>query len=296
MDQHLGLRVFALDRQHCAVGQGVGHRQAQLAGQLEMQLDEPVVAGDPRAHVVRAEHSRHAAGKFAHALADVGGQFPVHQDRHRLASDLQGAPEDVQGDAQAEQAVALRPAVAGQEQCHEDACVEQQVRAVVQRVGAYRGGTGAADDVGLEGEEKGREQQRQQHHRDAPGGRAEGLRVAQLLDRLDSHQHRAGTDEHGLGQAGQGLGLAVAVAVVVVGRAQRIVHRQQVEQRGGTVQQGVGEAGEQAHRTAQPPGDGLADDQGDGDTERGQGGQAQQAGVGGIGTHGALLAEGTAPL
>ncbi len=42
----------------------VGHRQAQLAGQFEVQLDEPVVAGNPRAHVVRAEHSRHAAGEF----------------------------------------------------------------------------------------------------------------------------------------------------------------------------------------------------------------------------------------
>jgi hypothetical protein len=44
-----------------------------------------------------------------------------------------------------------------------------------------------------------------------------------------------------LRHAGQRLGLAVAVAVIVVGRAQGVVHRQQIEQRGDAVQRRVGE-------------------------------------------------------
>ena len=56
-------------------------------------------------------------------------------------------------------------------------------------------------------------------------------------------------------------------AVIVIGRLQRVMHRQQVEEGGGAVEQRDGQTGEQADRAAQPPGNCLGHHQGDGDQQ-----------------------------
>ena len=68
-----------------------------------------------------------------------------------------------------------------------------------------------------------------------------------------------------LPQACQGLGLAVAITVVIIRRTQGVVHRQQVEQGGGAVQQRIGQPRQQAHRAAHPPGNRLGQGQAEGD-------------------------------
>ncbi|MNG01647.1 hypothetical protein D3C84_846370 [compost metagenome] len=105
---------------------------------------------------MRTVHARHAAGQGQHLFADIAGQFLVHQDRCTFPGDLQRAPEYVQGNAQAEEGVQLRPAQACQDQGNQDAAVEQKVGTVMQRVGTHRGGAGDAYHPGL---------QRQQGHR-----------------------------------------------------------------------------------------------------------------------------------
>ena len=279
MDQHVGARVGVADGVLHLHAQRVGFGQRHLAGQLQVQLHVPVVAGDAGAQVMGAEHAGHATGQLVHVLAHVGVDLLVHQHADGFPGDADGAPQDVGGDAQAEQPVHLVPAQAGEHQRQQDAAVEQQVRAVVQGIGAHGGGVGDADDVPLEGQQRNGQHQRQQHHRDAQRLGAEGLRVADLLHRLHTHQHGAGSDEQRLGQARQGFRLAVAEMVVLVCRLQGETHRQKVEEGGGAVQQRVGQAGQQADRAAQPPGHGLGQHQGEGDREGGGGDLAQQAGV-----------------
>ncbi|MOA22920.1 hypothetical protein D3C78_1435150 [compost metagenome] len=195
-----------------------------------MQLDEPVGAGNPRAQVVGAEHAGHAADQLVHALADLGGQLLVHQHGDRFAGDVQRTPQDVQRDAEAEQRVQPVPAVTGEDQRDENAGVQQHVRAVVQRVGADRGGAGGFHHLALQGQQGGGQHQRQNHHGDTQTGRGERFGVLQAAHCLGGDQQGADRDEQRLGEAGQRLRLAVAIAVVVVRRADRVMHRQQIEE------------------------------------------------------------------
>ncbi|MNH12897.1 hypothetical protein D3C79_724510 [compost metagenome] len=111
------------------------------------------------------------------------------------------------------------------------------------------------------------------------------MRVLQPFHRLYTDQHRTDRNEQRLGHAGHGFGLAVAVAVVVIGRAQGVVHGQQIEKGGHAIQRRIGQPGQQADRTAEPPGHRLGQDQDTGHRQRGAGGQAQQALVFSRGSH-----------
>ena len=117
----------------------------------------------------------------------------------------------------------------------------------------------------LEHQQGGGQAQGYQHHRDAQALGAEGFRMEHAVDALDADQDRADTDKQRLPQACQGLGLAVAITVVIIRRAQGVVHRQQVEQGGGAVQQRIGQPRQQAHRAAHPPGNGFSQGQAEGD-------------------------------
>ncbi|MNH12896.1 hypothetical protein D3C79_724500 [compost metagenome] len=150
MHQHFSLRILAVDRRRSLVTQGMGLGQRQVPGQFQVQLHKPVTARHTRAQVMGAAYPRHTAGQRQHLLADVAGQLLIHQDRAALPGNLQGTPEDVQGDAQTENRIELRPAEARQHQRHQDAAVEQQVGAVMQRVSAHRGRAGDADHLALE--------------------------------------------------------------------------------------------------------------------------------------------------
>ncbi|MNE68502.1 hypothetical protein D3C80_1641710 [compost metagenome] len=83
----------------------------------------------------------------------------------------------------------------------------------------------------------------------------------QPFNRLHTDQHRTDTDKQPLRHAGQGFGFTMAEPVVVVGGSQGVVHGQQVEKRGNSIQCRVGQPGQQADRAAQPPGQRLAQHQ-----------------------------------
>jgi hypothetical protein len=54
--------------------------------------------------------------------------------------------------------------------------------------------------------------------------------VLQALVRLEGDQYRAAGDKQRLGHARQRFRLAMAVAVIIIRGAQRVMHREQVEQ------------------------------------------------------------------
>ncbi|MCY1390511.1 hypothetical protein D9M71_53320 [compost metagenome] len=68
----------------------------------------------------------------------------------------------------------------------------------------------------------------------------------QALDGLGANQYGTHGNEQCLSHAGQGLGLAVAETVIVIGRAQGIVHRQQVDERGDAIEHRIGQPRQQA--------------------------------------------------
>ncbi|MNN89926.1 hypothetical protein D3C81_2078080 [compost metagenome] len=100
----------------------------------------------------------------------------------------------------------------------------------MQRVGPYRIGAGFAHHALLQHQQCHRQQQGKDNHANAEPGRANRFRVSDPFDGLQGNQYRAAGNEQRLGHAGQRLGLAVSVTVIVVRRAQRVMHRQQVEQ------------------------------------------------------------------
>ncbi|MNH04698.1 hypothetical protein D3C79_640020 [compost metagenome] len=144
----------------------------------------------------------------------------------------------------------------------------------MQGVGPHRRGPGQADDLVLQCQQGKGQHQRKQHYTDTDGGIAQGLRGVQAFNRLHPDQYRTDPDEQRLRHTGQGLGLAMAETVVVVGRAQGVVHGEQVEERGNGIQCRVGQPGQQADRAAQPPGQRLAQDQDAGHCQRCASGQA----------------------
>ena len=144
----------------------------------------------------------------------------------------------------------------------------------MQRVGAHCVGARGLDHPVLQHQQRHGHHQRKHDHAYADPGRAHRLGVFQPLHRLEGDQHCTHANKQRLCHARQRLGLAVAVAVVLIGGAQRVMHREQIEKRGHSVKQRVGEAGEHADRTAEPPGDGLGHDQQAGHRHRGAGGQA----------------------
>src|SRR5690606_18508074 len=97
--------------------------------------------------------------------------------------------------------------------------------------------------------------------------------MQQPVDRLAAHQQRAGANEQRLAETGQGFGLPVTVAVVIISGSQRVLHGQQIEQRGGAIQQRVGQPRQQADRATLPPGQRLGRRQEQGGRQRGAGGQ-----------------------
>ena len=144
----------------------------------------------------------------------------------------------------------------------------------MQRVGADGSGAGDFDHMLLEHQQGGGQAQGYQHYGDTQALGAEGFRVQHAVDTLDADQNRTDADEQRLPQACEGLGLTVAVAVIVIRRAQGIVHGQQVEQRGGAVQQRIGQPRQQAHRAAHPPGNRLGQRQDESNDQCGATGQA----------------------
>ncbi|MCY1395282.1 hypothetical protein D3C76_970190 [compost metagenome] len=72
--------------------------------------------------------------------------------------------------------------------------------------------------------------QREQHHQHTECGVPQRFRVFQAFHGLGADQYSTHCNEQRLGHAGKGFGLAVAKAVIVIGRAQGVVHGQQVDE------------------------------------------------------------------
>ena len=96
------------------------------------------------------------------------------------------------------------------------------------------------------------------------------FRVLDAFVGLKRDQHRTAANEQRLRHPRQRFRLAVAVTVIVIGRAQGIAHRQQVEERGHAVEHRVGQAGQQADRAAEPPGNRFSQCQNERSRQRGK--------------------------
>ena len=172
-----------------------------------------------------------------------------------------------------------------QHQRNQDAAIEQQVRAVMQRVGTHRVGAGLAHHAVLQHQQGHGQPQRQDNHADTQPRCADRLRMLEPFIGLERNQYRTAGDKQGLRHTRQRLCLAMPITMIVIGGAQGVMHRQQVQQRGHAVEQRVGQPGEHAHRAAEPPGDGLGHNQHTGHAHRGAGGQAQEPCVFGAAGH-----------
>ena len=96
-------------------------------------------------------------------------------------------------------------------------------------------------------------------------------RVDQPAHRLDQQQQRAAGDERRLAEHRQRLGLAVAEAMLAIGGAQRVAHREQVDDRGDDVEQRIDQARQQRDRAGVEPRGELDRDQQHCDRDRGVG-------------------------
>ena len=90
-----------------------------------------------------------------------------------------------------------------QHQRYQDAAVEQQIRAVMQRVRAHRVGAGFADHPVLQHQQRHGHHQRKHNHTDAQPRRADRFRMLQTLVRLVRDQRRTAGDKQRLGHACQ---------------------------------------------------------------------------------------------
>ena len=144
----------------------------------------------------------------------------------------------------------------------------------MQRVCPHRVGARGLNYAVLQDQQAHRHHQREHNHGNADPRRVDRLGVFQSVKRLKGNQHRTHANKQRLRHARQRFRLAVPIAVIVIGRTQRVMHRQQVEERGHAIEQRVCQPGEHADRTTEPPGDGFGDDQNTGHRHRGAGGQA----------------------
>ena len=108
------------------------------------------------------------------------------------------------------------------------------------------------------------------------GGFSTGTGEISRRTRLGEQQHRAAGDEGRLAEHRQRLGLAVAEAMLAVGRAHRMAHRDQVDQRRGGIEQRVDKARQQRDRAGFEPGGEFDRDQQRRDRDRGVGRQPPQ--------------------
>ncbi|MNP48240.1 hypothetical protein D3C76_1423450 [compost metagenome] len=103
----------------------MGLGQRQVARQFQVHLHEPMAARDPSAQVMRTAYTGHTAGQRQHLFTDIARKSLIHQDRRAFPGDLQRAPEDVQGNPQAEESIQLWPAQARKYQGKQDTGIEQ---------------------------------------------------------------------------------------------------------------------------------------------------------------------------
>ena len=106
----------------------------------------------------------------------------------------------------------------------------------MQLVGAHHQRARVADHVALVEHEQERDGDRDRHHGHAERRIRRQRRLQQVVSRLDKQERGGAADEGRLAETGQGLGLAVAESVLAVGRGHRLVHGDDIEDRGDRVQ------------------------------------------------------------
>ena len=173
---------------------------------------------------------------------------------------------------------AMMPAELGRQQQRADhAEVDQQIRLVVQCVGADCDRPGSADHRALEKDERQRRHDRQQHHRDTDRLVADRLALHQPCAGLHQQEHGGAGDEGGLSETGERFRLSVAEAVLPVGRLGGLANGDQVDHRGREIEQRIDQRRQQADRAGRDIGNGLGADQHRRDRDRGDGGELLQA-------------------
>ena len=107
----------------------------------------------------------------------------------------------------------------------------------MQRVGAHRIGAGLAHHAVLQHQQSHGQRQGQDNHADTQPRCANRLWVLEPFIRLERNQHRTAGDKQGLRHPRQRLRLAMPITVIVIGRAQGVMHCQQIQQRSDAVEQ-----------------------------------------------------------
>ena len=205
-------------------------------------------------------------------------EFLVHQGMQRRPDDAPNVPEQIHGDADTDHRIHQTGAEAGAgEERDDDACMDQYVTLVVQRIGGDGDGFGVFHHVGLERHQRQGHGDGKHHHPNPQHFIGDGFGGNEAVDHLDHQIEGRAGHESRLGQCREGLGLAMAEAVIDVGGPERTADSKQDHQRRRRIHDGIDQRREYADRTGHEPCHTLNRDQDKGGGNRRRRGDVQQA-------------------
>ncbi len=277
MNNHLGARK---SHQNCVlnlVGNGVGAAQQRVAVKFQVELDKGRLAGGAGAQIVNITHLSMGERDIADLAPRIVGQLMIHQQVEGAMGDLPGREQNVSGDGDGKNRIGEGPAeLPPEQQRNDNRAIDEQVAQIVERIRLDRDGTGLLDHATLKGHQDDGCHDGYRHHDDAKTRVLDRRRVEHPVACFDHQEYGRAADKGALAHRRERLGLAMAEAMLLVRRSQGRAHREQVEQRGGGIQQGIDQRREQADGIRHHIGEHLQADESQRHGDRGIGGQAHQ--------------------